>query len=410
MAKNLNIFLIGAGFSKYFFNLPITNELVHIMNLNIEDTMKKITKYDSVSFDVLDIDNLNNLYVYYDQKTQEDIIIHLILFIFISILLKENFKNVKNLSTKEKNFIDEFYRYIEEVLCDRTLLYAIKFTLISINNNDEEEIWSGFADLLHKFNNSNILNSFFNVFKKIFKINFSDLSSLISFEEWDLNNIKSMDIYLQKNEYIQIIRMSLYLFLKNIFNNNNFDSDEKKREFNTFINNISESLLIDFNWDKTIINHSKEKIYNLDLDNTKIISNNNLIYYCKIHNSIDDFNIISPTFIRQKIDIEIEKMERYIRCYLNNFPNLQKDNHKIYCYLIGISLEKYDEIFIYKLNSLFKNHNIHFVLFKINKDKDNKNTIDSVINHKPIGLLMPEVVIWNTFDDINKIIKKNNER
>ena len=212
MAKNLNIFLIGAGFSKYFFNLPITNELVHIMNLNIEDTMKKITKYDSVSFDVLDIDNLNNLYVYYDQKTQEDIIIHLILFIFISILLKENFKNVKNLSTKEKNFIDEFYRYIEEVLCDRTLLYAIKFTLISINNNDEEEIWSGFADLLHKFNNSNILNSFFNVFKKIFKINFSDLSSLISFEEWDLNNIKSMDIYLQKNEYIQIIRMSLYLF------------------------------------------------------------------------------------------------------------------------------------------------------------------------------------------------------
>lgn len=408
--KKANIFFIGAGFSKYFFNLPLTNELWGTIITDVKKSIKCIMEYNHKNENLV-FDSISELDIEKDFNKNISLVQDCLFFISLIMLIKDNVYSWFSKSTL-KNENDSFYEKIFETTTIKKLKDIILIINKHLNDNTFDIFFYSQIALQKTFEIISKINEYNNIINAIIEeledriINFSQFCSLISFEELVLNNLKSLNIFWEKTESLLLVKIMLHFLLKKIYSKCDFINKKKKMQFEKFIKIIKPSLLIDFNWDNSIKKHSFEKTCSYEVFNKRKTNIKNTILHCKIHNSINDFNIVSPTMFRQRMEMEMEILDKYINLYIDSITEINNDELEINLYFLGVSMSYYDEIFIYKLSSIFKDKKINYCFFDWN---ENINTQDNNTTKRSIDLLSPEVIKWNDFDIVIRKIKENGD-
>ncbi len=399
-----NIFFLGAGFSKEFFDLPLNNEISDILISELKKYILKnnefnlLPNYEYENYFSINNkknnnhDNYINLFNYSYNK-----ILYFIIFISIILLFENTLILNQNNNEEMINFIEEIKKkwlsYKNEDFSNYIKIFLNKF-LDEIEHNEEELAkLCNIRIVIDEFINKNIVK--IKDIMQIFDSNFSNISfffSRIEFLEQKIKNIKNVLTYMEQNEILEIAKISIYYFIKIILNQNN-----EKKICNTkvlldnFIENLNtkESIIINFNWDTKLDSYLEKKNIN--------------IKHHKIHNSIDDFNIIMPTLLRTNKEKEISELENFIENFIKNtfleFLNI---------YFVGISLTYYDEIFLQKLldHSLNKELQVNYIYFcyKGSNHKDNCQK-----NNEKFKFLNFKIECYKDFKKVNSIIKNKNK-
>lgn len=379
--KNMNsrnIFLIGAGFSKYFFNLPLNNEIdiLEKIKKSLDIDFSKHKKFLSIDFTKY---NNNSSSGYLNEKN--DIVISFSLFLLVIHFLENKIKlseklleslkwilnddkEIKNIDkmfdlnnnyTKIKNLLIKFYFYLDKT--------EIIFT------PEENEIIDIISNILQ--NNKKDINK---IIKH--KISFSSIVSWIEFEIKELKNKKSVSSYYLINSKFDLFKYTIFFFLNALFKEKKELREKKK--LNDMIDLLKGSLVINFNWDNeleyNIKNNKIPLVYSfLEYSQSEIEDS---VLLCKIHNSIKEFNIIYPSIIKNTSN-ELFEIDKYISIY-DDLTRTSYNNQKINIFIIGMSLRYYDEVFLYKLKSISAHLRLEFDFHLLDyKNNEKENIVSS---------------------------------
>ena len=388
-----NIFIIGAGFSKHFFNTPTQNELItNILNNYLKSLNKDTINIESYMEMPSENANYKDCLVYG---------LPLIYYIFdywkLSNIYKEDDENTKSLNIINKLFKKLIIKYIE-------------LKLISGNDlaNNYEKDWSFPEEIDNLEGRQSFIIS--NIYNQIMNIK-NELIMLI-------NEIKKFD-----NDIEIISTKILKTILWNDNNNNEIElktinfyiwksieyllKDKKPNDLiknNKLLKVLENSIIINLNWDNNIElffleNNKRNNLEVLDPNKFNFFKDNSLYnktIMMKPHSSSDQ-NIILPSYFKNFSEFNFKFFKKI-------FENIKREDVKNNIIIFGLGFNKADSYIYHQIFNLISKKEDFENIYIYSKDKNLPKEIKKYI---AIDIIEKNIFVTNDKPEetINELLK-----
>ena len=362
-----NIFIIGAGFSKHFFDTPIQGELITgILKkylILLEKDIKNIESY-------VDIPSKNTNY--------EDALVYglpLIYYIFdywkLNNIYERDDENIASLNTINKLFKKIIIEYIE-------------LKLISENNSSNvcREDWSseGIDNLEGRqgFIILNIYNKIINVKDELILL----INEIIKFDnDIEIISTKILKSILwseNKNNEIELKTINFYIWksIEYLLKSNNQKSLIRNKKL---LEVFKKSIVINLNWDNNIEllfaeNNKGKHLKILDPNNFDFFKDNSLYdktIIIKPHSSFDQ-NIVLPSYFKNFSEFNFKFFKKI-------FDNIKKEDIKNNVIFFGAGFNKADSYIYHQIFNFISVKEDFENIYIYSKDKNLKTEIKKYI-------------------------------